>query len=402
MSRKFWCLILFLPVAAAGCNRARSQSEDAPPPEVMVSVPVKDDIVNYEVFIGGTQAVNRVDLRARVSGYLDKIYVGREDELVDGHKPPIGEGGDVKQGQVLFVVQEMPLRDALTQAEKTLQGLILQRDFNKRNAERLRTSGTATSQTDVDTADTAFRSSEEQVAAARATVEIAKQNLEWATIRAPFDGRIGKRMVDRGNVVKADETILATVEQINPLYAHFDVDERTMLRIGYLFHEGKVPPDAARTFPVTLGLANEQPEKYSHAGVLKFADNRVDSSTGTLRMWGLFDNPKLDLKSGMFVRVRMGVGDPQDTLFVAEAAFNSDQGRKYVYVVDDQNKIVYTLVEPGQRKNGLIAVKQRKGDEAVGLRPGDRVVVDGLQRVRSQMVVTPKEVPMPRATDEAR
>jgi len=104
----------------------------------------------------------------------------------------------------------------------------------------------------------------------------------------------------------------------------------------------------------------------------------------------------------MFVRVRMGVGDPQDTLFVAEAAFNSDQGRKYVYVVDDQNKIVYTLVEPGQRKNGLIAVKQRKGDEAVGLRPGDRVVVDGLQRVRSQMVVTPKEVPMPRATDEAR
>ncbi len=366
----------------------------------MVATPVKDRIVNYEVFIGRTQAVNRADLKARVTGYLDKVYVGREDELQDGEKPPIREGDDVKKGQVLFVIQEKPFRDALTQAEKTYEQLVAQRDFNKRNMERLRTSGVASSPTDVDNAETAYRTSESQVAAAKAAVGIARQNLEWATVRAPFDGRIGRRLVDRGNDVKADETILATIEQMDPLYAYFDVDERTTLALGKLLPDGKVPPDATRKFPVKLGLANERPEDFSHSGTLKFADNRVDPGTGTLRMWGLFENPRHDLRSGMFVRVRMGIGDPQDTLFIAESALNSDQGRKYVYVVDDENRIVYTPVEPGQRKDGLIAVNERKEGEHSGLRPDEHVVVDGLQRVRSQMVVVPRDVPMPRATDE--
>jgi multidrug efflux system membrane fusion protein len=392
MSRKLWCLVL-LSAVVLGCNRAKPPADDSKPPEVLVSVPVKDHIVNYEVFIGRTQAVNRVDLRARVTGYLDKVYVGRdEEETESGEKPPIHEGDDVKKGQVLFVLQEKPFRDALTLAEKNYEQLLTQRDFNRRNMDRIRTTGVASSPGDLDTAETAYRTSESAAAAARANVEIAKQNLEWATIRAPFDGRIGKRLVDRGNDVKAEETILATIEQLNPLYAYFDVDERTTLRIGGLLTNGKVPADAARKFPVTLGLANERPENFSHPGLLKFADNRVDPSTGTLRMWGLFDNRKLDLKSGMFVRVRMGIGEPQEALFIAETALNSDQGRKYVYVVDDENKIVYTPVEPGQRKDGLIAVS--------GVKEGDRVVVDGLQRVRAQMMVAPHDVPMPRATDE--
>src|SRR4051812_40525970 len=121
MARKLWCLVLLLPAAVAGCNRGKTHSEDPRPPEVQVSAPVKDRIVNYEVFIGRTQAVNRVELRTRVSGYLDRIYVGREDETQDGERLPIREGGDVKKGQVLFVIQEKPFRDALTQAEKTLE-----------------------------------------------------------------------------------------------------------------------------------------------------------------------------------------------------------------------------------------------------------------------------------------
>jgi multidrug efflux system membrane fusion protein len=359
---------------------------------VLVSAPVKDRIINYEVFIGRTQAVNRVDLRARVTGYLDKVYVGRADGGEEGERPTIREGSDVKKGQVLFVLQEKPFRDALTQAEKNLESLTTQRDFNKRTSDRMRAGGVGVSPTDLDVAETAYRTSESQVAAARAAVALARQNLDWATIRAPFDGRIGKRLVDRGNDVKAEETILATIEQIDPLYAYFDVDERTTLRIADLLEDGQVPPDAARQFPLTLGLANEKPENFAHAGTLDFADNRVDPSTGTLRMWGLFENKKHELKSGMFVRVRVGVGEPQETLFVAESALNSDQGRKFVYVIDDDNKVVYKQVEPGQRKDGLIAVK--------GVKEGDRVVVDGLQRVRAQMVVAPREVPMPRATDE--
>jgi RND family efflux transporter MFP subunit len=392
MPRKVWLLVLLLPAALVGCHHPKAQTDDGKPPEVMVSTPVKDSIVNYVVFTGRTQAVNRVDLQARVTGYLDKVYVGREDELQDGQPPPIREGDDVRKGQVLFVLQEKPFRDALTQAEKNYDQLVAQRNYNKRNMERMQTSGIASSPADIDNAETAFRTAEAQVAAAKAAVEIAKQNLEWATIRAPFDGRIGKRLVDRGNDVKADNTVLATIEQVNPLYAYFDVDERTTLRLGSLLSNGKVPADAAARFPLTLGLANERPEDFSHKGALKFADNRVDPSTGTLRMWGLFENPRLDLKSGMFVRVRMGLGEPQQTLFLAETALNSDQGKKYVYVVDEDNKIVYKSVETGQRKDGLIAVTGLTGDE--------RVVVDGLQRVRDKMLVMPREVPMPRATEE--
>jgi multidrug efflux system membrane fusion protein len=392
MVRRVCWIALLLLAAVVGCARTRPSAEDARPPEVLVSTPIKDHIVNYEVFIGRTQSVNRVDLKARVTGYLDKVYVGRDEEYENGQKPPIREGEDVKKGQILFVIQEKPFRDALTQAEKNHEQLVTQRDFNRRNLDRIRTSGVASSPADLDNAETAYRTSESAVGAAKAAVEMAKQNLEWATVRAPFDGRIGKRLVDGGNDVKADDTILATLEQLNPLYAYFDVDERTTLRIGRMLTEGKVPPDAVRKFPVTLGLANEKPENFSHAGALKFADNKVDPSTGTLRMWGVFENRQLDLKSGMFVRVRMGIGEPEEALFVAEAALNSDQGRKYVYVLDDDNKIVYAPVEPGQRKDGLIAVK--------GLKEGDRVVVDGLQRVKAQMVVAPREVPMPRATDE--
>jgi multidrug efflux system membrane fusion protein len=400
MLRKLWYVPLLLPLGLLGCNRAKTPPENAKPPEVMVALPVKDSIVNYEVFIGRTQAVNRVDLRARVTGYLDKVYVGREDETQDGEKPPIREGDDVKKGQVLFVLQEKPFRDALTQAEKNYEQLVTQRDYNQRNLERIRTSGIGSSPADVDNAQTAYRTSESQAAAAKAAVEVARQNLEWATIRAPFDGRIGRRLVDRGNDVKADDTILATIEQLDPLYAYFDVDERTTLAIGKLLPDGKVPADAPQKFPLTLGLANERPENFAHKGMLKFADNRVDPGTGTLRMWGLFENPRHDLRSGMFVRVRMGIGDPRDTLFIAETALNSDQGRKYVYVVDDENKIVYTPVEPGQRKDGLIAVNERKDGDHSGVKPGERVVVDGLQRVRAQMVVAPRDVPMPRATEE--
>jgi RND family efflux transporter MFP subunit len=392
MLRKLLPFALLVPIVLVGCHRPKSQSDDGKPPEVMVSTPVKDTIVNYAVFTGRTQSVNRVDLESRVTGFLDKVYVGREDELQDGQPPPIREGDDVKKGQVLFVLQEKPFRDAMTQAEKNYEQLVTQRDFNKRNAERLANSGVGTSPADVDNAETAYHTSESQVSAARAAVEIAKQNLEWATIRAPFDGRIGKRLVDRGNDIKADTTVLATIEQVNPLYAYFDVDERTTLRLGSLLVNGKVPANAAEKFPLTLGLANERPEAFSHKGVLKFADNRVDPSTGTLRMWGLFENPRLDLKSGMFVRVRMGLGGPQPTLFIAETALNSDQGKMYVFVVDEDDKIVYTPVETGQRKDGLIAVTGLKGNE--------HVVVNGLQRVRSQMVVTPHEVPMPRATEE--
>src|SRR5262249_41813658 len=151
-------------------------------------------------------------------------------------------------------------------------------------------------------------------------------------------GRISRRLVDPGNDVIADNTVLASLVQLDKLYAYFDVDERTLLRINHLLPHGKIPPDAAKLLPVTLGLANEKPEAFSHEGVVEFADNKVDPTTGTLRMWGTFDNPNFDLKPGLFIRVRMGLGAPRKALFVSEAALGSDQGRKFLYVVNGENK----------------------------------------------------------------
>jgi multidrug efflux system membrane fusion protein len=177
-----------------------------------------------------------------------------------------------------------------------------------------------------------------------------------------------------------------------------------------------IPPDAADKLPVTLGLANEKPEDFSHPGRLQFADNKVDPNTGTLRVWGTFENPRRDLKPGLFIRVRMGIGDPQPTFFVAEKALGYDQGRKYLYVVKQEQKedgthdtVTYVPVEAGQRKyvpgvgpgdpgGVLIAVKAiNKADQLKG---DERIVVEGLQRIRPHMDVVAHVVPMPRAKAE--
>ncbi len=186
------------------------------------------------------------------------------------------------------------------------------------------------------------------IARAKASREAAQQNVDYCVIRAPFSGRISRRSVDPGYDVVADKTVLASLVLLDPLYAYFDVDERTLLRIGALLPGGKVPADAAKQLPLTLGLANEKPEDFTHKGTLRIADNKVDATTGTVRMWGIFDNGKKDLRPGLFVRVRMDVGQPQPSLFVAETALGSDQGRKYLYVVNDEKKVIYTQVDVGR------------------------------------------------------
>jgi RND family efflux transporter MFP subunit len=228
-------------------------------------------------------------------------------------------------------------------------------------------------------------------------VDIAQQNLDWATIKAPFDGRIGKRMVDRGNDVTADVSVLATIEQIDPLYAYFDVDERTLLRVRELFPYGNIPSDAAKKLPLRLGLANENAEQFNHRGTLAVLNNLLDPTTGTLRMWGTFENSMHDLRSGMFVRVEMQIGEPMPAQFVYEGALNSDQGTSFLWVVPGAKgekstgvaKVDRRNVERGPRKKGLIAV--------TGLKEGDRVVVSGQQTVRKGIEVQITEVPMPTA-----
>jgi RND family efflux transporter MFP subunit len=362
-----------------------------------VSLPVADTLTDYEIFTGRTQAITYNDLRARVTGYLEKA--------------PFLQGEDVKKGDVLFIIQQKPFEDALRQAKATRDQQKAQLAYAEALVQRNRMLSTRNA-LDIEAMQQAVASrdtSKAAVESAEAAIALAQQNLDWSIIRAPFDGRISRRLVDPGNDVIADNTVLASLVQVDPLYAYFDIDERTLLRIDPLLPQGKVPPDADKKFPLTLGLANEKPEAFSHSGKLAFSDNKVDPSTGTLRMWGIFENPKLDLKSGLFIRVRMGIGEPRPVLFVAEAALGSDQGRQFLYVINEKKNedgtpvlkedgspvqvVAYTPVVVGQRKNGLIAVEQ-------GLKGGERIVVEGLQRIRPKMDVEPRVVDMPRVKNK--
>jgi RND family efflux transporter MFP subunit len=380
-----WLPLLLLCVAAAGgCNRTQSKQVEAKPPEVEVATPVADTIRDFEVFTGRTQSINFVDLRSRVTGYLDKVN--------------FEEGEDVKAGQKLFVLKLESFEADLRRAKATLTQMETQLTYAEQDYQRnlvLRAQGANTaddlqkSQANRDTASSG-------VQVARAALDISQQNLDWATITAPFSGRISRRLVDPGNDVIADNTILASIAQMDPLYAYFDVDERTLLRIRGMFPEGKVPKEAAQKLPITLGLANEKPDKFHHNGKLLFADNRVDANTGTLRLWGTFSNAERDLYPGLFIRVRMAIGEPKKALFVSEAALGSDQGRKFLYVVDSENKIKRVPVEVGHRKNGRIAIDPEMSE----LKDDDRVVVTGLQLVRPKQEVVPKVLSeMPRVKD---
>jgi RND family efflux transporter MFP subunit len=221
--------------------------------------------------------------------------------------------------------------------------------------------------------------------------------VDYTRVIAPQTGRISRRFVDPGNLVNADSTILTTIMSENPMYAYFDVDERTYLNLV----ESDAPSQnawmAGLQFPVLMRLANE--EEFKRSGIIDFIDNRVNVTTGTVRMRGVFDNPKGVLKSGLFVRIRLPIGKPYAALLIPDEALQSDQGRKYVWVVNKDNVVEYRPVKLGQAIHELRVIKAPdKGQEAnEGLAKGDRVIVSGMQRVRPGMQVqsTFQEPPKP-------
>ena len=229
---------------------------------------------------------------------------------------------------------------------------------------------------------------------ARANQDMAQLKLEWTKVVAPLTGRISRRFIDPGNMVKEDETSLTTIVDLDPIYAYFDVDERTTLRFQKLIREEKIAWSMEGKVPVFMGLANEQKdtsgahEGYPWQGTIHFADNKLDGESGTWRLRGLFPNKDLRFSSGMFVSIRLPVGEPYEAKLVAEQALGSDQGQKFVYVVDDHNKVSKPRVEVGSVHHGLRAITK-------GLNAGDKVIVSGLQRARPDIEVKANLVPMP-------
>jgi RND family efflux transporter MFP subunit len=378
--------ISFAPVVAlglglAGCARAPAGPPPAPPTTVSVSYPVERDVTNYADFTGRLDAVFSVEVRARVTGFLDRVYFKDGDEVIEGAS--------------LFEIDPRPYKVELDRAEATLaqQEAHLKRlgaDY-RRVANLFARASVSREEFDKYAGDHA--ESEAAVGIARANRDFAKLNFEFTKVRAPIGGLLSRRLVDPGNMVQADTTALTTIVSLDPLYLYFDIDERTVLKVRGLVSEGKLPsPEEGAVVPILAALADE--EGFPHKGFINFSDNRVNPKTGTLRVRGVIENPVVkgqrfrQLSPGLFARVRLPLGEPRRALLVNERAIDTDQGQKILYLVDDKKAVDSRAVRLGAMHDGLRVIED-------GLKPGERVIVVGLQQVRPGAVVEPKLVDMP-------
>jgi RND family efflux transporter MFP subunit len=365
----FHWLAGFLPLVT--CWLASSADEPAEkPPEVGVVKPVIETVTEHAEFTGRTEASSQVDLRARATGYLLKVN--------------FQEGAEVKQGAVLFEIDPRPCQAQFDQARAHInlsqaQLALAERTLARNEALKKQVPGSISEQ-DLDQSRAAVIEAKARIKAQEASLEIAKLNLDFTQVRAPISGRIGRRLIDPGNLVKSDETLLAVIVSRDPIYVYFDIGERTALRLSRLAAEGK----KSEKVPALVGLATE--EGFPHQGVVDFRDNRVDPQTGTLRVRAVLDNKDGRILPGMFVRVRLPLSEPYKALLIPAQAILSSAGERFVLLVNDKNVIEHRPVVLGQEVQGRRVVTK-------GLKPAERVVVQGLHRLRPGMVVEPREVP---------
>ncbi len=369
--------LLFAALAAlTGCARKPPEPVKTPPPTVLVERPVAQQVNDYEDFAGRTEPFKVVELKSRVTGYLKKIH--------------FKDGEDIKAPATLFEIDDRPFRAELARA--TAARTKAQKHLKTATADYARVKAQydqgVSEQALMDKATGDKAEAEADVEAAAAAVDIAATNLEFCRITAPFDGRLSKRMVDEENLVKADETMLTTVVRLDKLYATFDIDERTVIRVRRLIQSGSATSSREQPLEVKLALADD--DDFSLTGTIVFTDNQIDPGTGTLRARAEVTNPKLTrapwflLSPGQFVRVRVPIGPPRAAVLVPERAVGSDQGQRFVYVVNDKNVVERRNLRAGQLYGALRVLE----DAAVS--PTDRVIVDGLLRVRPGIEVNPK------------
>jgi RND family efflux transporter MFP subunit len=363
-----------------GCTRARSEAPPAGPLAVTVSHPVERFVTDSAEFTSRIAAVDSVNVRAHVWGYLDKVN--------------FKEGALVKKGDILFELDPRPYEAMLNQAKAKVAQDEAQLTFDEaeyqRNLGLFRTGAMARS--DLDKSAAARGVDIANVAADKAIVASRQLDLDYTKVKAPVTGRVSRYNVTAGNLVQSGDqgggTLLTTIVSVDPIYAYFDMDERTVQRLGQSIREGKAAESASDLdWPVVLGLGTEM--GLPHQGSINFVDNQVNPKTGTLRVRGVFPNKDGSLSPGFFARVRVPVGQPHKALLVSDRAVDNDQGQKILYVVNDKNEVVSRPIRPGALHDGLRSIEE-------GLKSEDRVIVIGLQQVRPGAKVEPKLVDMPR------
>jgi len=410
-------------VVMIGCQRGNGKIAQPGAPSVNVSHPVEAEVIDYVYYTGRTNAIHAVTIQPRVTGILTAVY--------------FEEGKEVAEGEPLFEIDPKPYRAQLNAAKAQVDlneaSVKYAVATNKRFKELREKQKEAVGDRELEL----YQAQEDQAKAnldfAKANLGLAELNLQYTTIKSPIAGRISRYFLTPGNLVNQDVTQMTTVMSVDPMYIYFDMDEPTLLRIKRAINEGKLQSTQRESdLSATLGasavgllttpfgrrdlaasaalfrragpaatveieLAGE--DGYRHKGVINFMDNQVNAGTGSISVRGIVDNPRPEggthlLVPGMFVRVRQPIGQPKVELLVIDRAITSDQGLKYVYVLDEKDKVVRRRVTLGSlQDDGLRVIAQ-------GLKKEDRVLIGGLQQVRENMIVQPGEpVPMPTLTN---
>ncbi|MDX2201675.1 MAG: efflux RND transporter periplasmic adaptor subunit [Hyphomicrobiaceae bacterium] len=371
-----------LAIGVAGCERPQQQKQAAPPPpQVTVAAPQARTVVDKDEYVGRFVAVDAVEIRARVSGYLEKVH--------------FRDGQIVKKGDLLFTIDRRPFLNTVEQARASVNQAKANLAYTEADLARAQglVGGSVISQQTFEQRTQAKRVAESNVAAQEAALRQAELDLEFTELRAPVTGRIGDRRVSPGNLVTGGTagttTLLGTIQTIDPIRFEFTMDETSYLRYQRLPKGGPDEAEQGAKVPARLRLIDE--DAFKHEGYIDFVDNAIDRSSGTIRGRAQFANPKGLFTAGMFARIQVNAGPPREALLVPDAAIGTEQVRKFVYVVDGESVARPKYVTLGPLVDNLRVV--------TGVDAKDRVIVNGLMRVRPGAKVTPAaEGPRPEAS----
>jgi len=360
-----------------GSAKASAAAQMAPPP-VPVSVATVEErqITEWDEFSGRIKAIDHVEIRPQVSGIVEQIH--------------FADGQLVKKGDPLFTIDPRPFQAEVARTEAVLAGEQARLALAQTNLDRNKNliAAHAIAQLDMDQANDAFLEADAGLKAAQAALQTAKLNLDYTSINAPVTGRVSRAEITVGNLVESGSggsaPVLTTLVSVSPVYVEFEMDEQAYLKYAAAGIGGNT---GVEKVPVAMGLANE--DGYPHQGHLESIDNQLDTTSGTIRIRAVFDNPDNQLTPGLYAKVRTGEAKETSAILVDDRAIGTDQDKKYVMVVDADNHATYRAVTLGPVVNGLRVITS-------GLQKGERIVVNGLQRVRPNAVVDPTDVAMDR------
>jgi multidrug efflux system membrane fusion protein len=368
-------VIMLLAVALSGCGDKPPAQAAAPPPSVTVAQPTKRTVTDWDEFTGRFEAVEEVQVRARVGGFVNSVE--------------FRDGAIVRTGDLLYVIDARPFEAVALQADGQLADARARAELARRELDRALTLNQtqAVSDSVVDQRRQALQAARAAQTQAEGALKAAQLNVEFTHVVAPITGRVSRHLVTVGNLVQGSEgnsTLLTSIVSLDPIYIYFDMDETTYIKNSRLWFEGKRPSSRESPNPVQVALTGET--KPSHEGKMDFIDNRLDLSTGTLRGRAVIPNKDLSILPGQFGRVRLIGSAPYEALLVPDTAVATDQSRKIVFVVKEDDTVEARAVTLGPLDEGLRVIRE-------GLKPEDRVIVEGLQRARVGAKVSPHTAP---------